>query len=89
MKSQVVVALVVLVTVAAHIALYRWVRFKIHEGVVLKFLRDEQGGGASRFHQVDVIAAHTQIPAARVAAVCQKSADMQPDPQVENSWRAD
>lgn len=49
MKSEFVVALVVVVTVAAHIALYRWVRFKIHEGVILKFLREGRGSGDSRF----------------------------------------
>jgi small-conductance mechanosensitive channel len=38
MKSQIIVALVVLVAVAAHIALYLWVKFKIHEGVILQFL---------------------------------------------------
>jgi hypothetical protein len=42
MKSQIIVVLVVLVVVAAHVALYRWVKFKIHEGVILQFLRDAE-----------------------------------------------
>ncbi len=88
MKSQIIIAVVVLVTVTAHIALYRWVKFKIQEGVILKFLRDAKEGGASESYQADAIAAHTEISAQRVAVVCRKSADLHADPEVENSWRA-
>jgi hypothetical protein len=88
MKSQIIVALVVLVTVTAHIALYRWVKFKIQEGVILKFLRDAREGGASEPYQADAIAAHTEISAERVAVVCRKSVDIYSDPKVEDSWRA-
>lgn len=35
-----IVALVVIIAVAAHVVLYRWVKFKIQEGVILQFLRD-------------------------------------------------
>ena len=89
MKSQIIVALVVLVTVAAHIALYRWVKFKIHEGVILRFLRDAVEDGAPDHFHADAIATHTEISAARVAVVCRKSVEIHSNPQVENSWRAD
>jgi hypothetical protein len=88
MKSQIIVALGVLVVVAGHIALYRWVKFKIHEGVILQFLRDAGEGGAPDHHHADVIAAHTEISAKRVERVCRKSVEIHSDPQVENSWRA-
>ncbi len=88
MKSQIIVALVVLVTVTVHIALYRWVKFKIHEGVILKFLRDAKEGGTSEPYTADAIATHTEISAERVAVVCRKSADIHADPEVENCWRA-
>ena len=88
MKAQIIVALVVLAAVAAHIALYRWVKFKIHEGVILQFLRDVGEGGAPDHHHADVIAAHTEISAKRVETVCRKSVEIHSDPQVENSWRA-
>lgn len=88
MNSQIIIALVVLVTVTAHVALYRWVKFKVHEGVILKFLRDAREGGASEHYQADAIAAHTEISAERVALVCRKSVDVHPDPEVEDSWRA-
>jgi hypothetical protein len=55
MKSQIIVALVVLVTVAAHIAIYRWVKFKIDEGVILQFLRDAGEGGTPGHHHANEI----------------------------------
>jgi hypothetical protein len=88
MESQIIIALVVLVAVAAHIALYRWVKFKIHEGVILQFLRDAKEGGAPDHHHADAIAAHTEIATERVAVVCRKSAEIYSDPEVDNSWRA-
>ena len=88
MKSQIIVALVVLVAGSAHIALYLWVKFKIQEGVILQFLRDAGEGGAPDHHHADVIAAHTQIAPKRVEMVCRKSVEIHSDPQVENSWRA-
>lgn len=88
MESQIIVALVVVVAVAAHVFLYRWVKFKIHEGVVLQFLRDAGEGGAPDHHHANAIAAHTALSAERVALVCQKSSEIHPDPEIENSWRA-
>lgn len=88
MTSELIIALVVLVAVAAHVALYRWVKFKIHEGVILQFLRDAACDGAPDHHHADAIAAHTRLTAQRVAVVCRKSRLIQADPDVENSWRA-
>lgn len=87
MKSQIIVAIVVLVAATAHIALYRWVKFKVHEGVILRFLRDAIDGGGSEPYRADAIAAHTEMSAERVAVVCRKSVDIHPDPHVEHSWR--
>jgi len=78
----------VLVAVAAHIALYCWVKFKIHEGVILQFLRDAGEGGAPDHHHANSIAAHTELSTERVAAVCRKSVAIYSDTEVENSWRA-
>jgi hypothetical protein len=89
MDSQLVIALVVLVAVAAHVAIYRWIKFKVHEGVILQFLRDAREGGSPDHHHADAIAEHTGMTAKRVFVVCQKSADIQADPEVDGSWRAD
>jgi hypothetical protein len=88
MNSQMIVALVVVVAVAAHVAIYRWVRFKIHEGVILQYLRDAVETGAPDHHHADVIAIHTNMSAKRVELVCRRSGEINPDPQVANSWRA-
>jgi len=88
MDSRIIIALVVLVAVAAHVALYRWVKFKIQEGVILQFLRDAREGGAPDHHHADAIAAHTEMSVERVASVCRKSAEIYSDPEVGNSWRA-
>jgi hypothetical protein len=87
MKAQIIIALVVLVVAAAHIALYRWVKFKIHEGVILRLLRDT-GEGGDHYH-TDAIAAKTEISSKRVAAVCRKSLEIKFATEVENSWRAE
>ena len=89
MESKIIIALVVIVAVAAHVALYRWVKFKIHEGVILQFLRDAGEGGAPDHHHADAIAAHTEISVERVSVVCRKSVEIHSDPEVESSWRAD
>ena len=88
MNSYITVSIVVLVAVAAHIALFLWVRFKIHEGVILQFLRDAAESGAPDHHHADVIAAHTKIATKRVEVVCRKSPEIHSDPEVDNSWRA-
>ncbi len=88
MESQIIIAIVVLVAIAAHVALYRWVKFKIQEGVILQFLRDAAESGAPDHHHAEAIAAHTELPVARVSAVCRKSADIFSDPEIEDSWRA-
>ena len=88
MKSEIIIGLVVFVAVAAHVALYRWVKFKIHEGVILQFLRDAREEGAPDHHHADAIAAHTRVPVERVVVVCRKSVEIYSDPEVENSWCA-
>jgi|TARA_R100000005_G_scaffold94463_1_gene72548 hypothetical protein len=88
MEAKWIVSLVVAVAVVAHVALYRWVKFKIQEGVILQFLRDSAEEGAPDHHHASAIAAHTQLPAERVAAVCAKSKEIIADPEAGQSWRA-
>ncbi len=88
MSSEIFIALVVLVAIAAHVALYRWVKFKIHEGVILQFFRDRQEEGAGYYHHAEVISAHTDIPVGRLRVVCRKSKLIQSDPHGQDGWRA-
>lgn len=88
MSAQAVVFVVVVVAVIAHVSLYRWVKFKIQEGVILQFLRDSAEEGAPDHHHATAIAAHTQLSAERVSAVCAKSKEIIADPEDGQSWRA-
>jgi len=89
MKSQIIIALVVFVAIAGHVAIYRWVKFKIQEGVILRFLRDALRGASADHQHANAIAENTGISAKRVVLVCQKSGEIHSDPELENCWRAD
>lgn len=88
MESQLIIAVIVLVVVAAHVGLYRWVKFKIHEGVILKFFREAGEGDTSGYHSAEAIAAKTEISVRRVGVVCRKSVEIHSDPETRNCWRA-
>ena len=87
MNSELIIALAVIVAVGGHVALFRWVKFKVQEGVILKFLREAGEQGAAHSRHVDAIAAHADIKAKRVAEVCRKSAAIQSDPDEGSCWR--
>lgn len=90
MDSIIVIALVVVAVIVAHIALYRWVRFKISEGVVLRYLREAKpGDNSSGHHCVQDIAVHTGLPVSRVAAICSASAEIHPEPGAGDCWRVE
>ena len=89
MESQIVIALVVFVAVAGHVAIYRWVKFKIQEGVILQFLRDALRSDSAGHHHANTIAENTGISTQRVALICQKSDAIHSDPKLQNCWRAD
>jgi hypothetical protein len=88
MEAKVIVMLVVVVALIAHVALYRWVKFKIQEGVILQFLRDAAEEGAPDHRHATAIAVHTQLSAERVATVCARSKEIIADPEDGQSWRA-
>ena len=78
-----VLALVVIVTIAAHVWIYRWVRFKMDEGVVLRELRDAGPAPDDCGQSTEAIARRADLRPARVGAVCRRSKDIveagQPD----------
>ena len=84
--ETVIVAAVVIIAVLAHVALYRWVRFKIHEGIIIQFLRDAAENGAAD-SSAAAIAAHTDLPLKRVQAVCTRSNAVCADASTPDNWR--
>jgi len=74
--EKLVIAAVVIVTIAAHVWLYRWVKYKIDEGLILKFLQDSEPGCGNPLG-FDLISTATRLTARRVEAVCARSQAIQ------------
>ena len=82
MEGNIVIATVVCVVIAAHVALFRWVKFKMDEGAILKFLQEEE----SKFCSVQTICSSTGITTGRVATVCSKSKSIEKNTMEKESW---
>ena len=65
-----IVSMVSLVAIAGHVWIYRWVKFKIHEGAVLNVLTNDQSSGGLTSAAIAVTA---QLHTDRVNAVCERS----------------
>lgn len=87
MSAKIIIALVVIVSLAAHYWLYRWVKFKIDEGVILKCLEDAKTASGQAQLSSQSIALQTQMKPQRINQVCQKSPKIQPSPSTEQSWQ--
>lgn len=85
--EKLIIALVVVIAAAAHVILFRWVKFKIDEGVVLQFLRDANDEGLPNCHSTQTIAAHTNITAGRVLVICSKSGEISPHAGEDGNWQ--
>jgi len=65
-----IISMVSLVAIAGHVWIYRWVKFKVHEGAVLDVLTNDQSSSGLT---AAAIAAAAQLHADRVNAVCERS----------------
>jgi hypothetical protein len=83
MGDQIVIGIVVVVVVAAHLWLYRWVKFKIDEGAIIQFLKDASD---QPFHSAAAIAAHTNMPIERVQVLCRRSTQIYLHAQGGDAW---
>lgn len=83
MGDIVVIGLVVAVSVAAHVWLFSWVKFKIDESVILKCLEETSESGVLCSKD---ISAHTNIRSKRVTAVCRKSRGVHGSAHTEDAW---
>jgi len=65
-----IITIVSLIAVAGHVWIYRWVKFKVHEGAILEILsHDHAGAGIA---DAD-IATTAQLHVDRINAVCVRS----------------
>jgi hypothetical protein len=68
-----VLVLVIVVSLAAHVYLAKWVKFKIDEGVIVKCLEDAALACADRYLTTVCIATEINLSVKRVALVCERS----------------
>lgn len=73
MIEKVVLVIVILVTIAAHVLLYKWVKFKMDEGLVLQFFQSSAGGSKGKYYRAEDISAETTLSVDRVSSVCSRS----------------
>lgn len=85
-SEKIIIAVVVIVSLAAHYWLYRWVKFKIDEGVILKCLEDAKTAADPAQLSSQAIAGQTQMKLQRVALICQQSPKIQPAPDAADTW---
>ena len=74
MGEKIVIGIVVIVVIVAHGWIFIWVRFKIDEGAILKYLQAHEG---QQYPGSEVIASNTNLTNKRVCIVCRKSKELQ------------
>ena len=68
-----IVGLVSVIALAAHIARYRWVRFKINEGVICKFLEDHNALESTKAIELPAVVAATDVTDKHCGTICRHS----------------
>ena len=86
MKDQIIVGVVIAIVIGVHAWLYKWMKFKVDEGVVLKFLCDSNKNTTQKFRSSEAISAHTDIAITRISVVCSKSKKIRRNAKEKESW---
>ncbi len=82
MQDKIIIVTVVVVALIGHAMIYLWVKFKVDEATILKFLKEVPERGA---HNAESISENVHFSTARVSKVCQKSKAIQRNVQ-DNTW---
>ena len=72
------------VVLGAHWWLYQWVKFKVDEATIMKFL---QKSDDNNYCDAEVISSNTSIAIKRVSIVCSKSKIIKKNDNENESWR--
>ena len=83
MEDKIVIVVVVCVAVAAHIWLFNWIKFKMDEGAISKYLHDTS---KDKYRSSEEISLGTHMALKRVSAVCGKSKSISRDVKEGKSW---
>jgi hypothetical protein len=81
-----IIAIVVIVAVIAHGWLYVWVKFKIDEGAILKYLQDSETPDEQLMMNSETISSALNIIQKRVSSVCGKSSHIEELPGKHEHW---
>ena len=81
LMENTVLALVIVLTVVAHVWMFHWFRFKVHEGAILHYLAE---AGAEQRSTRD-ISEHAGLGEKRVMTICRNSKKIKMAGQ-ENDW---
>jgi hypothetical protein len=79
MEQKIILAIVIFVSLLAHVWIYRWIKFKMDEGAVLRYLKDlPTQNKTSNSHGIttEIVSSALTMREARVKAVCEKSAEI-------------
>jgi Sec7-like guanine-nucleotide exchange factor len=82
--DQIIIGIVVIVTLGGHWWLFQWVKFKMDEGVIMKFLQESDDHNSC---VTEVISSNTSIAIERVSIVCNKSKVIKKNANENESWR--
>lgn len=82
MQDKIIIVTVVVVALIGHAVLYLWVRFKVDEGTILKFLKEAPEGES---HNSESISENTHLSTARVSKACKRSKAIQKNVQ-DDTW---
>ena len=84
-----IVGLVSVIALAAHVALYRWVRFKIDEGLICKYLEDRNATSVDLALSLPDVIAASEVAEERFLKVCSKSSRTRLKADGSAVWLAD
>ena len=82
MTDYLVLSLVVSLALAAHVWIYLWIRFRIDEGVISKYLNDSDSPQG-----MDEISLATELNLDRVRKVCRRSAIIERAAGEDGAWQ--
>lgn len=84
MIEKLIIAIVVIIAVIAHIWLFKWVKFKVDEGVITNALKQLDHNNAVSSQD---IALATKMSEKLVAKVCHKSQQIKKVSQDIDAWK--
>lgn len=89
MGDKIIIGIVVMVVVVAHGWLFKWIKLKMDEGTIMKFLQESCD---QKYSSSEIISSNTNIKISRVTRVCSKSKTIKRhtftnNPKEKESWR--